>query len=73
MKSMPARYQTFISLGLRRQPNLTLQSLINDLIQEKTFMKNLNLTTDNMLALYIGKIYPNYKRKLKKELWIKGW
>jgi hypothetical protein len=37
MKSMPARYQTFISLGLRSQPNLTLQSLINDLIQEKNF------------------------------------
>ncbi len=29
-------------------------------------MKNLNLTTDNMLALYIGKIYLNYKRKLQK-------
>jgi hypothetical protein len=66
MKSMHARYQTFISLEIRRQPNLTLQSLINDLIQEKTYMKNLNLTTDNMLALYIGKIYLNYKRKLQK-------
>ncbi len=42
MKSMRARYQTFISLGLRRQPNLTLESLINDLIQEKNFMKNFN-------------------------------
>lgn len=62
MRSMPPSYRMFIS-SLRRQPNLTLQSLITDLIQEETLMKNLNLSPDNTSALYTRKSGPNYSRK----------
>jgi hypothetical protein len=40
MRSMPIGYKTFIN-SLRHQPNLTLSSLIINLIQERTLMKML--------------------------------
>jgi hypothetical protein len=59
MRSMPRSYRTFIS-SLRRQPNLTLQSLIIDLIQKETLMKDMNLHNESSLALYAGKKYSKY-------------
>jgi hypothetical protein len=50
MKSMPPSYETFIS-SLMRQPNLTLQSLITNLIQEKTLMK------EYMFMIYTMKVH----------------
>jgi hypothetical protein len=59
--SMPPSYRTFIS-SLRRQPNLTLQSLIIDLIQKETLMKDMNLHNESSLALYLGKKYSKYNK-----------
>jgi hypothetical protein len=59
MRSMPPSYRTFIS-SLRRQPNLTLQSLIIDLIQKETLMKDMNPLKESSLALYAGKKYSKY-------------
>ncbi len=39
MKNMPWSYRTFIS-SLKKQPNFALQTLIIDLIQEETLMKD---------------------------------
>lgn len=50
-------------LSLRRQPNLTLQSMIIDLIQEETLLKNQGLTSDNTSSPYIRKNNPKYNRK----------
>ena len=50
MRSLPPSYRSFIS-SLRRQPGITLQSLITDLIQEETLMKDMNLNMDNTSAL----------------------
>jgi hypothetical protein len=50
MRSMPPSYKTFIS-SLMKQPNLTLQSLIANLIQEKTLMK------EYMFMIYIMKVH----------------
>ena len=48
---------------MKRQPNLTLQTLITYLLQEDTLNKSINATSDCMLALYIGKrpCVPQYK------------
>jgi hypothetical protein len=62
MRSMPPSYRTFIS-SLRRQPNLTLQSLIIDLIQKETLMKDMNLHNESSLALYVGKKFSKYNNK----------
>ncbi len=40
---------------MRRQPNITLQSLITYLLQEELLMKILTHTINSMLALYFGK------------------
>jgi hypothetical protein len=58
---MPPSYRTFIS-SLRRQPNLTLESLIIDLIQKETLMKDMNLHNVSSLALYVGKKYSKYNK-----------
>jgi hypothetical protein len=50
MRNMPPRYKTFIS-SLMKQPNLTLQSLITNLIQEKTLMK------EYMFMIYTMKVH----------------
>jgi hypothetical protein len=62
MRSMPPSYRTFIGSS-RRQPNLTLQSMITNLIQEETLMKNLSLILDNTSSLCIKKNNPNFDRK----------
>jgi hypothetical protein len=59
VRSMPPSYRTFIS-SLRRQPNLTLQSLIIELNQKETLMKDMNLHNESSLALYAGKKYSKY-------------
>ncbi len=44
--------------------NLTLQSLISNLIQEKTLMKDMNQNNENTSTLYVGKKHSkfnNYK------------
>jgi hypothetical protein len=41
MESVSSKYHMFVS-SLKRQPNLTLQSLIPDLIQEEIFMNDMN-------------------------------
>jgi hypothetical protein len=51
MRSVPIGYKTFIN-SLRQQPHLTLSSLIIDLIQERTLMKNVNTTNDCPIALF---------------------
>ena len=71
MRSLPPSYRSFIS-SLRRQPGITLQSLITDLIQEETLMKDMNLNMDNTSALYVGKKHfynnkkPHYNKTYKK-------
>jgi hypothetical protein len=50
MRSMPPSYKTFIS-SLMKQPNLTLQSLITNLIQEETLMK------EYMFMVYTMKVH----------------
>jgi hypothetical protein len=62
MRSVPPSFRTFIS-SLRRQPNLTLQSLIIDLIQKETLMKDMNLHNESSLALYVGEKYSTYNNK----------
>jgi hypothetical protein len=56
MRSLPPSYRSFVS-SLRRQPGYTLQSLITNLIQEETVMKDLSLSTysENASALYMRK------------------
>lgn len=54
MRSFPQTYQSFIR-SLRRQVGLTLQTLITDLIQEETFIKDMSSTSNNNSALYVGK------------------
>ena len=54
MRSLPQNYQPFIR-SLRRQPGLTLQTLITDLIQEETFIKDSSPTSENTSALYVGR------------------
>jgi len=61
VRSMPPSYRTFIS-SLRRQPNLTLQSLIIELNQKETLMKDTNLHNESSLALYVGKKYSKYNK-----------
>jgi len=67
MRSLPPSCRFFISY-LRRQPVITLQSLIIYLIQEETLIKDMNLNIDNTLALYIGKkqSYDNKKQNYNK-------
>jgi hypothetical protein len=65
MKNMPKRYKTFIS-SMRWQPNLTLSSLIIDLIQKETLMKIINATNDCPIALYTTK---NFTKKIWKTIW----
>jgi uncharacterized protein YjaG (DUF416 family) len=43
MKNMHPSYKTFLN-SLQRQLNLTLQSFILNLIQEKTLVKDMNQT-----------------------------
>jgi len=67
MRSLLPSYRSFIS-SLRRQLGITLQSLITDLIQEETLMKDMNLNMDNTSALYVGKkqFYNNKKQNYNK-------
>jgi hypothetical protein len=54
MQNMPLSYRTFRT-SMRRQPTITLQSLITYLLQEKGILKNLTHTIHSMLTLYVGK------------------
>jgi hypothetical protein len=51
---MHISYRLFIS-SFQQQPNLSLQSLILDLLQEETFMKKLGSASYSLNALYVGK------------------
>ena len=62
MQSLRPSYASFIS-SLRRQPGITLQSLITDLIQEETLMKNMSLTSDSTSTLYVRKKISNFGKK----------
>ncbi len=54
MKSTPPSYKAFISY-LQRQLSLALQSLISNLIQEETWLKDMNQNNDKMSTPYMGK------------------
>lgn len=58
MRSLPTSYRIVIR-SLRRQPNLTLQTLITELLQEEKIIKDLEPPTTHTSALYAGK--RNYK------------
>ena len=62
MRSLPPSYRIFIS-SLRRQPGITLQSLITDLIQEETLMKDMNWNNENQSALYTKRKFYNNSKK----------
>ncbi len=57
MRSMPFSFHNLIS-STQRVPNLTLQSIIVDLLQEKNLMKSFNMS-NNTLALYVGNRHSN--------------
>jgi hypothetical protein len=59
MRSMPPNYKTFIS-PLRRQLHQTLQSLITNLIQRETLMKDMNLDNESSSTFYASKRYSKY-------------
>lgn len=54
MRSLPHNFHSFLCF-LTRQPRLTLQTLITDLIQEDTFIKDPSPTLENTTTLYVGK------------------
>lgn len=58
MKNVPWSYRTFIN-SLNRQSDFILQTLINDLIQEETLMKDVHFNNDD------GSIFITKKKKLK--------
>ncbi len=58
MRSMPLSYHNLIS-SMQRVPNLTLQSIIIDLLQEIFLMKSFNMS-NSTLVLYVGKKIPTY-------------
>jgi len=62
MQSLPPSCRVFIS-SLRRQPNITLQSLITDLIQEETLMKDMSWNNESQSALYTKRKIYNYGTK----------
>ncbi len=66
MRSMPFSFHNLIS-SMQRAPNLTLQSLIIDLLQEEILMKSFNMSNSTSV-LYVGKkhsnIYKNYILKI---------
>ena len=62
IQSLPPSYRIFIS-SLRRQLSITLQSLITDLIQEETLMKDMNWNNENQLALYTKRKFYNNDKK----------
>ncbi len=62
MRSMPPSYKTFISF-LMRQPNLTFQSLITTLFQERNIDERLHvhdLYNESSSTLYVKKKYSKY-------------
>jgi len=63
MRSLPSSYRFFIT-SLRRQPGITMQSLITNLIQEETLMKNISVTIDSTSTLYVGKKFQKFGKKL---------
>ncbi len=65
MKNMPWSYRTFIS-SLKKQPNFTLQTLIIDLIQEETLMKDMHSNDDDGSILIT-------KKKIVKTMHEKFW
>jgi len=48
---------------MQRKLGITLQSLITDLIQEETLMKNMSLTFDSTSILYVGKKVSNFGKR----------
>jgi hypothetical protein len=62
MRSLPSSYTTFICSYMKQQ-GITLQSLITDLIQEETLMKDIGSTSENTSALYVGKKFCNNSKK----------
>jgi hypothetical protein len=72
MGSLPPSYRVFIS-SLRRQPDITLQYLITDLIQEETLMKDMSLTSESQSALYTKRrFYNNGKKPYMNKRFQKG-
>ncbi len=62
MKNMPWNYRTFIN-SLKKQPNFILQTLIIDLIQEETLMKDMHSNNDD------GSIHITKKKEIKNHTW----
>ncbi len=58
-RNIPPNYRTFIS-PLRRQLHQTLQSLLTNLIQKETLMKDMNIHNESSSTLYARKKYSKY-------------
>jgi len=70
LTSLPQSYLSFIH-SLQRQPQITLQSLITNLIQEETFIKDTSSTFKNTSALYVEKRF-NFQEKQKNQFYNKN-
>jgi hypothetical protein len=74
MESVSSKYHMFVS-SLRRQPNLSLQSLIPDLIQEEIFMNGMNSqqsTIDPQSVLYTYKQNSKFRKSWTQQSNYKG-